>query len=486
MFKHALTQDVAYESLLTTRRQTLHNMAGQALEQLYADRLADAYDRLAYHYSRTDDAAKAVAYLMLVANKAASRHAHTEALAALQDAFTHTERLAARERDALRFKLVLQLVNSLFFLSRFQESLDLLFPYQEHLEQNQDLQSVASYYFWLSATYTYLGNHHLGIPNAQRTITMAQRCDDAVTMGKGYYLLSRCSFWLGQLTAARSHCQQAITLLAGSTEQQWLGIAYWFLGWMSGLMGPPQPALEAHAKADAIGVAIGDAGLQALASWGTGWLYASIGEWQAGVDACQRSLALDPPPHSRANGIGFLGYTYLEKGEAAKAISLLEQALQHHQRLHRPQLQSWFMSYLGEAYLLHGDRAKAYDLGCQALTMNTDLGFAWGIGLAQRTLGRIAHTSGNLAEAARHLQDARATFDAMEARYDLARTHLDLASLASTQGNQDAATSHLSTAYAWFKTLQMPKWVERTEQLVQEYGVTLTEVALAEMTEGEA
>ena len=55
-----------------------------------------------------------------------------------------------------------------------------------------------------------------------------------------------------------------------------------------------------------------------------------------------------------------------------------------------------------------------------------------------------------------HLQHALATFDAMQARYDLARTHLDLASLAHTQGNQDAATTHLSTAYAWFKKLQVP------------------------------
>jgi hypothetical protein len=102
----------------------------------------------------------------------------------------------------------------------------------------------------------------------------------------------------------------------------------------------------------------------------------------------------------------------------------------------------------------------------------------WGIGLAQRTLGRIAHTSGNLAEAARYLQDARATFDAMEVCYDLARTHLDLAALAHTQGDQDTATTHLSTAYAWFKALQVPKWVERTEQLAREYGVTLTEVVL--------
>ena len=44
----------------------------------------------------------------------------------------------------------------------------------------------------------------------------------------------------------------------------------------------------------------------------------------------------------------------------------------------------------------------------------------------------------------------------MQARYDLARTHLDLASLAHTQGNQAAATTHLCTAYAWFKKLQVP------------------------------
>jgi hypothetical protein len=107
----------------------------------------------------------------------------------------------------------------------------------------------------------------------------------------------------------------------------------------------------------------------------------------------------------------------------------------------------------------------------------------WGMGLAQRTLGRIVHTSGNLAQAAQHLQDACATFEAIPARYNLARTHFDLAALAHDQGNQDAATTHLSTAYVWFKKLQVPKWVERTEQLAQEYGITLTEVALEELAE---
>jgi len=58
----------------------------------------------------------------------------------------------------------------------------------------------------------------------------------------------------------------------------------------------------------------------------------------------------------------------------------------------------------------------------------------------------------------------------------IARTHLDLAPLTHDQGNQDTATTHLSTASAWFKILQVPKWVERTEQFAREYDVPLTEV----------
>ncbi len=49
VFKHALTQDVAYDSMLTSRRQALHEAAAQALERLHAERLEDVYDRLAHH-----------------------------------------------------------------------------------------------------------------------------------------------------------------------------------------------------------------------------------------------------------------------------------------------------------------------------------------------------------------------------------------------------------------------------------------------------
>src|SRR4029453_5821301 len=70
MFKHALTQDVAYNSLLVQRRQELHRLIGQAIEELYADRLAEQYEVLAYHFARGKAWSKALAYFCQAAEKA--------------------------------------------------------------------------------------------------------------------------------------------------------------------------------------------------------------------------------------------------------------------------------------------------------------------------------------------------------------------------------------------------------------------------------
>jgi tetratricopeptide (TPR) repeat protein len=69
IFKHALTQEVAYESLLKQRRQEIHGRIARAIEGLYADRLPEHYELLAHHYGRSGNAEKAIEYLMLAGEK---------------------------------------------------------------------------------------------------------------------------------------------------------------------------------------------------------------------------------------------------------------------------------------------------------------------------------------------------------------------------------------------------------------------------------
>jgi predicted ATPase len=63
IFKHALTQEVAYNSVLIERRKLLHERAGAAIESLFAERLGDYVTDLAHHYDRSGNIPKAVEYL---------------------------------------------------------------------------------------------------------------------------------------------------------------------------------------------------------------------------------------------------------------------------------------------------------------------------------------------------------------------------------------------------------------------------------------
>jgi predicted ATPase len=64
MFKHTLTHEVAYNSLFTSKRKTLHAKVGEVVEELYSTRLAEYYDMLAYHFERGEVWEKAVEYLL--------------------------------------------------------------------------------------------------------------------------------------------------------------------------------------------------------------------------------------------------------------------------------------------------------------------------------------------------------------------------------------------------------------------------------------
>ena len=86
IFKHALTQEVAYNSLLIERRKLLHERVGQALEAKLDDKVGDQLSQVAHHYSRSDNAGKAVEYLARAGQQAIQRSAHAEAIRNLRAA----------------------------------------------------------------------------------------------------------------------------------------------------------------------------------------------------------------------------------------------------------------------------------------------------------------------------------------------------------------------------------------------------------------
>ncbi|HXM88676.1 MAG TPA: AAA family ATPase, partial [Candidatus Acidoferrum sp.] len=106
IFKHALTQEVSYNSVLMERRRQVHGRIGAALERIYASSIDDHLDELAHHYSRSGNSAKALDYLESAGLRAVRRLAYGEAMRNLAAALELLERTpSSPERDRREFAL---------------------------------------------------------------------------------------------------------------------------------------------------------------------------------------------------------------------------------------------------------------------------------------------------------------------------------------------------------------------------------------------
>src|SRR5438046_5170262 len=150
---------------------------------MYVDRLEAAYDRLAYHYAKTDEADRAVEYLTRFAEQAAGRFAHVEAAAALREALAHVERLPAEIRERRLYELVLRQNVSLFFIGCFRENLDLLLRHQERVERLGDPTLTGPFFYHLATAYSKLGAHAPSVAHPPPRLDRATRLGDDAALG---------------------------------------------------------------------------------------------------------------------------------------------------------------------------------------------------------------------------------------------------------------------------------------------------------------
>ena len=462
LFKHALTQEVVYQSLLTARRQALHAAAGRALEEIYAGRLEEACAGLAHHFSQAGEASKAVDYLSLLAEQAAARYAHAEAAKALYEALDHAERLPPEARDAAALGIVRRLAISLLPLARFPEARDLLARHRGRLAAVDDPRLAGAIDFWLALYHSYLGDQAAAAEAAGRAVATAQRCGDLETEGKARYVLARDGFVSGRFAAAIASGEEAVALLERSGERWWRGQTHWAIGFNQYALGRWQEALAEMAKAHAIGEALEEPRLDT--SWSVGYFHATMGEPEAGIEACRQALARSRDPLNLTAAQGFLGYAQLEQGDLAAAREALEAAVATFEASGFDQLAGWLATFLAEVYAREGRHAEGRERGRRALETALRTGFGYGASLARRALGRVALAAGEHEEAASCLAAALAGFAELGVALEAARTRLDLATLAAAADDGAGAADELARARSAFRDLGLPRLVELADR----------------------
>jgi predicted ATPase len=229
-FKHALTQEVAYYSVLALRRRQLHDQTAHALEALYPERLEDHYAALAYHYLLGDDARKAFQYARLAAEQAAARAAYSQASNLIEGALKLVDVIpedAERRRTELAIRVIERtLAFVLYGSSSNQRELAIrrMCELGDQLGESKELAAGRSH---LSVLYFTRGEALCGIEVGRQALELAEETKDAGLIVNARFVCGQLAFSCGRLQEALVHYEKAIANCArAGTNTSFLGFLY--------------------------------------------------------------------------------------------------------------------------------------------------------------------------------------------------------------------------------------------------------------------
>jgi class 3 adenylate cyclase/tetratricopeptide (TPR) repeat protein len=483
-FKHALTQQVAYETLLQERRRPLHARIVEALEALAGDRVAEQAERLAHHALRSEVWEKALGYCRQAGEKALTRSAYREAVGSFEQALSalaHLPETRDTREQAIDLRLALRSAllpsgDSGRILAHLREAEDLAVAIDDHRRLGQ-ISGFLSVYF------RNLGSYDQAIASAQRARELATAVGDAIVYALANLFLGAAYWAQGGYRQAIDCREQTVASLHGPQRRERLGQAN--LPYVQSLAF--LAACHAELGSFAEGRALGEEGLRIAetvahpsslmwASYGLGLLFLCHGDLPNALPRLERAIGIcqeaDLPlfvPRMAAA----LGAAYTLSGRVADAVALLMQATEQTTAADMAGFQALCSLPLGEAHLLAGRLEEACALGERTLALARTRQERTNQAYALRLLGEIAaRREAPEAEQARDCyHQAIALAEALGMRPLQAHCHLGLGILYAKLGQQEPARTALSTAITLYRAMDMTFWLPQTEAaLVQVEG----------------
>jgi class 3 adenylate cyclase/tetratricopeptide (TPR) repeat protein len=186
-FKHALVHDAAYRMLSADRRRTLHTAALIAGEQVYADRLVEKSDWLAFHAFRAQAWDRAVVHLQAAAAREIARAANRVAVQHLETALVAVDNLPAEERAVLAIDLRMDLRHALTPLGRVQQTLDCLDAAEQFAVKLNDSARLGRIYSFIANCLVLKGRYGDALTMGERALNLAGD-DDRLQLATKMYM----------------------------------------------------------------------------------------------------------------------------------------------------------------------------------------------------------------------------------------------------------------------------------------------------------
>jgi len=469
-FKHALTHDVAYGSLLQDRRRALHARIAEALETP-GDGSAQQVERLAHHALLGQVWDKALVYLRQAGAKAFARSANREAVAYFEKALAALGHLPeSRQTVEQAIDLRFDLRPPLLQLGRLHDVLALSQEAETLAQRLGDERRLAHVYTYL-INYHYLkGEPDLAIEYGERCLKTAEARHDPALQALARRYMGHCYHAQGRYREAEHLLRQNVAVPEGGVAyvaaSGWLALALAELGEFD----LAQDFLDQERRiADAGGEAYSQTiawTLEGLVCVRRGHLDRALPLLERALQAArEKSLIVWQPIPSCV-----LGLSLCLLGRASEGLRLLEEGIALSEDLGVKAYLALWTAQLGEGLLAAGLTERAGEAAHRALELalaHKEQGHrAW----ALRLVGEIAARDDppKIEKAETACREALGLAQELGMRPLLARTHLELGRLYRRVGNRPEAEDHLSAAITWLHALDMRFWFERAEGELRE------------------
>ena len=467
-FKHSLTQEVTYNSLLIKRRKELHGKIGEIIEDLYGDKLEENYELLAYHYWRSTSDEKAVDYLILAGDKSAKIYSTEDAIGYYEEALKRLDKMPdARANKEKRVDIFIKQARVMRLMGKFKEHIKTLEKNLPIVEELGDKDRLAEYYFKMGFYYSVMGGLGDAIQYCTKSLELAELTKNERIIGlasvpQGY------NYWYkGESKKAIPIVKKGIKILERLGDHYWLGMSFQAIGACYWHTGDWDKSINYMQKLLKKSEEVSDVNLLSLAYWSIGRTHLDKGEWDVGIDYCKKCLDTSPTPLFAVFGLAYLGYGYYKKGELEKAIDYLEKAIQQCKQFGLKNQEAISSIYLGEAYLSVGESGKALERIKSALEICKQVGFKHWEGMAYRALGEI-HSKAKSNEPKKYIENSITIFKELGAKNELAKSYLSLGRLYKEKGEKDKAKKYVTQALHIFEKLGTLHEPEKARKILKD------------------
>jgi tetratricopeptide (TPR) repeat protein len=479
-FKHALTQEVAYGSLLLERRRGLHARLVEVLEALAPDRIAEQVERLAHHAMRGEVWAKAVPYGQQAGTRANDRAAFHEAATAFERALQALAHLPEDgDTQGLALQLRLALGGALRALGEYGRCLALLGEAEALARTPDDRARLGQVLALMAAVRRITGDPNGAMAAGQQALELATELGDSALQAQASHHLGLVYHVIGDFDRAAELLRRNAEAADRESGRPSTDVRIESRAWLARTLSERGDFAEGRRHGEeALRLAtLAGRGSTPIAAHGClGRLYLAQGDLEHAIRVLEQGLAL-----CRASGYrggllraiaAGLGYASALQGCLAEGRALLEEASSESIRTGALGHDSGRVAWLSEVCCLAGRGEEARQHARRALDLARQLKERGNEALALHQLGVVhAHAyPSDVMQAESYYQQALALADELGMRPLVAHCHLGLGTLYTRIGRREQARTALSAAIALYRAMDMTFWLPQAETALAQVG----------------